>query len=337
MPKYIGNYVGFATGTDGTSGDMDGVFDLFDQVRIKITGNWPAARLEATGGTITTPGNGYKYHFLTADPHTFTISATPGSIDVEYVIVGGGGGGGTYSSGNSGGGGGAGGFVTGTFPNMAAGTYPVTIGQGGAGQGSVPVGLPGSSTVFNSITAYGGGSGSPAYGADGNPGASGGGGGGNGPTEGGVGNRIQPDGSVNIPSPLQPQGYPGGLGGPAGNSGRSGGGGGAGGAGGDADAEGNSGSGGVGKVAFSGDAGVPTDYGTTGPTPGRWFAGGGAGGGYTTANTNTGPGGAGGGGTQLSGGSLNGTPNTGGGGGGAQAPTAGDGGSGIVILKYSLT
>ena len=47
-----------------------------------------------TGGTITTPGNGYKYHFFTS----------PGSLSIggegagDYIIVAGGGSGGSYSS-----------------------------------------------------------------------------------------------------------------------------------------------------------------------------------------------------------------------------------------------
>ena len=276
--------------------------------------------LVATGGVTSTPGNGNKYHFLTSDIHTFVISSTPGLVDVEYVAVGGGGAGGNYPSGNSGGGGGAGGFITGTFPNMSVGTYPVTIGQGGAANSN-----PGTPTIFNAITAYGGGGGSPSYTAGGNPGASGGGGGGAGPTAGGIGDRVVPDGPV-IPAPLSPQGNPGGTGGPGSNTGKSGGGGGAGAAG--SNAATNSGAGGVGKVAFNGDTGIPDAYGTVGPTAGRWFAGGGAGGNYPS----TGAGGAGGGGSQP--GTIDGVVNTGGGGGGAQAPSAGDGGTGIVILKY---
>ena len=289
--------------------------------------------LEATGGAIVEPGNGYKYHFLTANPHTFTIISTPGGVDVEYVLVGGGGGGGTYPSGNSGGGGGAGGYITGTFPNMVLGTYPVVIGQGGAALSN-----PGSPTTFNSIIAYGGGGGSPDYGVPGNPGASGGGGGGNGPQPGGIGNRIQqvingvPDGTATIPAQLSPQGNPGGTGGPNSNTGKSGGGGGAGGVGGNAGTD--SGAGGVGRAAFNGDTGIPTTYGTDGPAPGRWFAGGGAGGGYPVTGEDTGPGGAGGGGSSLTGESLNGINGTGGGGGGNQGASAGNGGHGIVILRY---
>ena len=273
--------------------------------------------ITATGGTAFQPGNGYKYHFFTSSG-SLVVSAVTGPGAIDYLIVGGGGAGGTYPSGNSGGGGGAGGFVT-DSSTLSAQTYPVTIGEG----------------TFNSITAYGGGGGSPSYGSPGNPGASGGGGGGNGPTTGGQANKIQPGGG-SIPAPLQPQGNNGGTGGPANNSGRSGGGGGAGAAGQAGNASGNSGAGGEGKSAFDGDTGIPTDYGTAHPSqPGRWFAGGGAGGGYPSAAINTEPGGVGGGGSSLSGVPLNGVDGTGGGGGGNQGPTAGDGGDGIVIIRYS--
>ena len=286
--------------------------------------------IQATGGATSTPGNGYKYHFLTSPAHTFEITADPGPV--QYVIVGGGGAGGTFPGGNSGGGGGAGGFLTGTFENMAIGVYPVTIGPGGTALSG-----PGSSTVFNSLTAYGGGGGSPSYTSPGNPGASGGGGGGAGPTLGGNGNKIQPNGTGDIPAPLSPQGNPGGVGGPTTNTGNSGGGGGAGeaGQGGNGtENPGKSGKGGDGLAAFGGDPGVPPSYGTPGPTPGRWFAGGGSGGGYPGVSSGTFAGGAGGGGSSLTGEPLPGVVNTGGGGGGNQGPSAGDGGSGIVILKY---
>ena len=41
--------------------------------------------IEATGGTIVVPGNGYKYHFLTADPHAFTITSTPGDLSLIHI------------------------------------------------------------------------------------------------------------------------------------------------------------------------------------------------------------------------------------------------------------
>tara|TARA_B100000902_G_scaffold355935_1_gene369229 strand:- start:482 stop:1474 length:993 start_codon:yes stop_codon:yes gene_type:complete len=288
-------------------------------------------KLIATGGAIETPGNGYKYHFLTANPHTFIITEQPGEISVNYIVVGGGGAGGQYpTTGNSGGGGGAGGFITGTFPNMAVGSYPVTI----AAQTAATAGENGNSSVFNSITAYGGGGGSPTYTAAGNPGASGGGGGGAGPTAGGDANKIQPDGTSAIPGPLSPQGQAGGIGGPNDNTGYSGGGGGAGVAGEESPGT-ASGKGGDGLAAFSGDTGIPASYGTTGPSPGRWFAGGGAGGPYGGTPGGFGAGGGGDVGADPTDAvRLDALDNTGGGGAGVSAATVGKGGSGIVILRY---
>jgi len=99
--------------------------------------------------------------------------------------------------------------------------------------------------------------------------------------------------------------------------------------------------GGGGKYMFGGDAGIPTDYGTPGPNPGRYFAGGGDG-----ATDQTTPfsqvSAPGGGAHELTpSNSHDGLKNTGGGGGGSQYDTsrpkafkAGDGGSGIMILRY---
>ncbi len=68
----------------------------------------------ATGGTILTPGDGYKYHFLTS-PQDFIVTGSPETVD--YVIIGGGGAGCGQPSGNNfgGGGAGAGGVRTGSI------------------------------------------------------------------------------------------------------------------------------------------------------------------------------------------------------------------------------
>ena len=110
-------------------------------------------------------------------------------VTTNYLVVAGGGGGGTrYSSSanEDGGGGGAGGYrATGYGPSplqgdaldLDAGTYPVTIGAGGAG---TPFpggnGANGSNTVWNGITSTGGGYGGTHGGNHaGQPGGSGGG------------------------------------------------------------------------------------------------------------------------------------------------------------------
>ena len=82
--------------------------------------------IEATGGTKSTPGDGYIYHQFTSSG---SFQVTKGSGDVLYAVIGGGGGGGAAS----GGGGGAGGFNgPGTFA-AETNTYPITIGSGGSG------------------------------------------------------------------------------------------------------------------------------------------------------------------------------------------------------------
>ena len=82
---------------------------------------------------------------------------------VDYLVVAGGGGGGKGRGG--GGGGGAGGYRTsfpgGTMLQLAAGTYPVSIGGGGgsnSGEGGTSTFNPGGSEGVNMITStYGGG------------------------------------------------------------------------------------------------------------------------------------------------------------------------------------
>ena len=85
-----------------------------------------AGGVAATGGTVTTPGDGYKYHtFNTSDDLVVTTGG-----DVEYLVVAGGGGGQTGGY-NGGGGGGAGGVLSGSLAISSA-THPVTVGAGGA-------------------------------------------------------------------------------------------------------------------------------------------------------------------------------------------------------------
>lgn len=315
------------------------------QVYSGDTNGWVAvnaAGLSATGGDATyTAPNGKNAHVFTSSG---SLVVSEGTGDAEYIIVGGAGGGGVA---DGGGGGGAGGFrtnipgiipapTTGASMPITPGTYPVTVGPGGAaGSPNVNPGAQGgdgTSSVFNSVTGGGGGGGGKSVPATPNAGrnglsgnASGGGGGANGSSTGGNGG----SGS----------GAPGNNGGasPGGTPWMGGGGGGAGGA---ASGTGNT-DGGIGVAAPT--AYAPPSYGTPGPTAGRWFGGGGGGGGGD-ANPEPQPsGGAGGGGRGEafnSGISASpGTANTGGGGGGKDAhnspsPTAGSGGSGIVIIFY---
>jgi hypothetical protein len=295
----------------------------------------------ASGGTETTCGN-FKIHTFTG-PGTFTVSCggnAEGSTTVDYLVIAGGGSGGT----RYGGGGGAGGyrFSNGTasgcysagpaplgasaLPVTAQG-FPITVGGGGAGVSESPsptckTGNRGDNSVFSTITSTGGGGGvkqnqtgpqEPA-----SPGGSG----------GGSSYNCGPGGTGNTPPVSPPQGNTGGngLGNPYYTTG---GGGGAGGVGGN----GPQSQGGV------GGAGLASSI--TGSAVTRGGGGGGAG----SQNNSTSPGPAhpGGGGGSPGGGSPGstttaGTVNTGGGSGGGYGypGNSGNGGSGIVVIRYKF-
>jgi hypothetical protein len=85
-----------------------------------------------TVSTISVAGTSYKLHRFvvttnrTTRAHTFTVTA--GNAVADYLVVGGGGGGGQYV----GGGGGGGGFIEGTV-NLSPGTYTLSVGGGASG------------------------------------------------------------------------------------------------------------------------------------------------------------------------------------------------------------
>ena len=303
--------------------------------------------LNATGGTIVDSG-GYRTHIFTSTSNLSITSALT-LTSVEYLVVGGGaGGGGTVRAdigppfglvNNFGGGGGAGGLRTGNvlLSQANVNTYTVNVGAGGTSN------VNGGSSTFLDITSFGGGS-------HGKPGGSGGGAYwfGGGPVSAGAGSPGQgnPGGSVLFGNSQPPVNVPGNT--------SAAGGGGAGAAGGNAPYASPSGTGSIDRGASGGNglpiAWIPSSYGTTGPTPGRWFAGGGAGGGYTNPPfPNPAPGtsgGAGGGGSDFGIGTpipaLAGTVNTGGGGAtkyrnASEVFDGGTGGSGIVIIRYPFT
>lgn len=263
------------------------------------------------------------------------------ALSVDYLVVAGGGSGGSGSTFNAGGGGGgAGGVLQGTIGVNVGDTYALTVGTGGATAAPFALGNNGTSSIFNTFTAVGGGAGashtvqgqSPNNVA-GSPGGSGGGGSGSTALGGtaGVGG-----------AGTSGQGNNGGT--AANNQPLNGGGGGGAGAAGGASATG------TGARAGAGGAGIASNI-TGTPT---YYGGGGGGGIYTYNNSNylgalQGLGGVGGGGngganaTATAHGSP-GTPNTGGGGGGGNTrdpsgspsgTNGGSGGSGIVILKCS--
>ena len=288
----------------------------------------PRIMFTATGGTIVT--SGFKYHVFTSSSN-FVVSMD--SKTVNYLVVGGGGGGGD----RHGGGGGGGGVLSGTW-TASVGTYTVTVGLGGvagyyetANSSPQGAGIKGGNSSLSgtgvSVTANGGGGGG-TY--DGNPTGtvgSGGGGGGNG-FAGVAGTAGQGNAGG---SGLQPGG---------------GGGGGAGGVGTNA----NTGTGGIGTTSYSTQL-LAVGYGTSFavPTSPNVVISGGvayiAAGGGGAASGGPGPGGSGG----LGGGGRGdwnasfiqtGTANTGSGGGGSRSEdvsTSGrDGGSGLVLLWYTV-
>ena len=242
---------------------------------------------------------------------------------VQYLVVAGGGGTGT---GTFSGGAGAGGYLESTTIVEKNTPIPVTVGLGGtgatAGNTYSNVGVSnGQNSIFNTVTAVGGGFGS-TYVKNSGSGGSG----------GGEAAQYTHQIGTGIPG----QGNDGGLG--PGNT--TGGGGGARNVGGNGNSS-HGGDGGSGNnsliltpaMANSSGAGQVINSASV------WFSGGGAGSrGYSSVPGIGGDGG--GGGIASNGFPINGMPNTGGGGGGGglQAATTGgaSGGSGVVILRYSI-
>ena len=238
------------------------------------------------------------------------------NINATILIVGGGGAGGSRND-ESGAGGGAGGLLYAEDYTITSGVHTITVGLGGISIVDTQGGN-GEDSAFNSIIAYGGGGGGASSGTVNMSGISGGSGGGA-STGGTVGSSIQTNYSG-----FTAYGYAGGGGG----SYVAGGGGGAFEVGYDGSAPSTAGNGGNG-----------TCFNITGTI--TCYAGGG-GGGYSTA----GVGGLGGGGHGCDGtgatytfstDGVNGTGSGGGGEGwcaGTYGDEAGNGGSGIVIIKF---
>ena len=263
----------------------------------------------------------------------FTFNVPVGITSVQVLAIGGGGSGGTQV----GGGGGAGGMVEhSTYPVSPGGTVAGNVGRGGLGhptdsgyvgfqgQPGSPSGgnhaSPGENTTFGNITANGGGAGGNHTGPSPQSGQSGGSGGGGGSSGG-----QQPGGPATQGPSGGGTGY-GNAGGHGHNSWSGGGGGGAGGGGSNASSGNNAGPGGSGRSNSITGSSVT-------------YAGGGSGG--QPGGTRPSPGGPGGGGFGGTGpgenvGGQPGTDGKGGGGGGVRDASAGagDGGRGIVIVKY---
>lgn len=258
-----------------------------------------AGGAKATGGDIVATDGTYWYHAFKASG-TFTPTS---ALSCDYLVIAGGGGGGNA-------GGGAGGYRLISSQSLTATGYSVTVGAGGAG--GVP-GVAGSNSVFNSTTSTGGGGGAVNGGNAGNGGSGGG--------ASVVGSTVGSAGTG-----TSGQGNNGGSGTAvaAGNY-VSGGGGGAGAAGGNT----------VGLTCGAGGAGKNSESSWLSVT-GTGVSGYIAGGGGAAGNTTTSAGGAGGGGQGDNGTTGNGIANTGSGGGGGYAAYLGNGGSGLVIVRYAI-
>lgn len=266
--------------------------------RTTSVGGIDASNVSASGGneyTKTITDVDYKIHEFTSDG-TFTVNEG-GNIDV-LIVAGGGGGGGGWANDEASPGGGAG-EVLYESVEVSAKDYTVQIGSGGNGGTANSAGTDGSNSQAFGFTANGG------FGG--------------------------PSGSAQA-------GDYGGSGNPGGayNSDDSGGGGGGAAQSGDDSASLNPGDGGDGL--YFGD-GFSDSFGENG-----YFSGGGGGGGAGDDGSNDiGKGGIGGGGNGGDGydsiSAENAMVNTGGGGGGGQGtndpdPSGGDGGSGIVLIRY---
>ena len=287
-----------------------------------------------TGGTVTTSGN-FRIHTFNSSAN-FVVPSSVTLADVEYLVIAGGGSGGDY-----GGGGGAGGYRSSVVGEnsgggasaesritMAPATYACTIGAGGAADttdGTYDSGNSGvNSSIIGgsiSIASVGGGLGGPYNNVNGSSGGSGGGAG-----------IAEVTGSAVGGSGTSGQGYAGG----SNTVGR----------GGSGTYPGGAGGGGAGAVGFNGSAkgaaGQPGGAGVASSITGSSITRAGGGGGASGSSGIGGAGGAGGGGTAegYGGADKNGGTNTGGGGGShigtASNTISGNGGSGVVIIRYQL-
>ena len=289
------------------------------------------ANLMPSGTTAERPASPtagmFRFNETTGEPEWY--STTLGDwvnfrsepvINVSYLVIAGGGGGGYDASGGGGAGGyrnswsnetSGGGASTESTVVISSGTfYSVTVGAGGSGASTNPNnGGNGSNSIFDTITSIGGGGGGDADGPSvAESGGSGGGAGYNRTAGAGTASQGYAGGGGN--SVATNQGFEGGGGGGASEIGNTN----------------SAGEGGDGLASF-----------ITGVSVVRAGGGGGAAGSSLTVN----PGGAGGGGygaKRSTSAAASGDNNTGSGGGGGDlysgAYPAGNGGSGVVILRY---
>jgi hypothetical protein len=272
---------------------------------VKLTTNRESTRLVYIDST-----QGYIAYSGVNEGTSPSLTDSPPTYSVDFLVIAGGGSGGWQ--GNSGGGG-AGGYRTSTQSVTSGTVITVTVGDGGAGITSSGSGNNGSNSSISgsgltTITSAGGGGGG-SFLTSGNNGGSGGGAGYSGST----------GASGNTPSTSPSQGNNGGDG-----------------AGSNPPAYGAGGGGGAGAVGQNGtsskggDGGAGLASSITGSSVTR--AGGGGGGTDATIGSG-GSGGGGNGATNNVNDATSGTANTGSGGGATDTGTSGAGGKGVVILS----
>ena len=290
----------------------------FSLYGLAAVGATPAIDPKATGGDIIQTDGTYWYHaFLSSG----TFVPKP-NLTCDVLVVAGGGGGGGYAYG---GGGGAGGLLGYTAQALTSNTsYTVTVGAGGTGgpASTTVTATNGSNSSFGSLTAAVGGGRGGQFGSysNGATGGSGGGGAGNGTAVGASGTSGQGNAGGNGYTSAP---YRGGGGGGATNAGTSAG-------------TATVPVGGAGTSSYS-SWGAATNTGQN--SGGTYYFAGGGGGGGDSAGGSGGLGGGGTGGTTVASAATAGTPNTGGGGGGsdyAYTNVGAAGGSGIVIVRYTV-
>jgi hypothetical protein len=335
--KYIGGgdwYIQDSTMSEGAVGANGG-----DLIKKYLEPNNNTQELSVSTGGVEIMSDGfYPTNWFDTTNGVFYMAfkenpaPRPLAGNMSFLIVGGGAAGGSGNGGSGGGGAGGlktsyggtsgGGSASPSDITLAAGTYTITVGGGGAGVGNVAntVGNDGSDSELSgpsmtTINCDGGGGGGAWQGQDGRAGGSGGGGGakaaGTGNTSGGAGSAGQGFAGGTGWDGTTP--YAGGGGGGASQAGENG---------------GNA------SVANGGNGLAVSISGTS-----VAYAGGGGSGTEVNTYSSEGQGGTGGGGT----GGTNtriataGTANTGGGGGGGGYPSGyydnGAGGSGLVVLR----
>jgi hypothetical protein len=306
-------FVVSANNNAGSSAFSSASNSVIPQNTATVTGGTVASALDAT----------YQYQTFTSSGNLVIGNL---SVTADILVIAGGGAGGVQNAG----GGGAGGVQLFSNQSLAAGTYAVTVGNGGVGgRTTAGYGQNGSFSQFGSFGAsVGGGGGAGTESPGGFTGSTGGSGGGGGNTgangSGGAGTSGQ-----------------GNNGGAGGDPYAGGGGGGAGGTGSNAGST-TGGNGGSGTNAYATWLSAITSAmsgvsGWAAATSGGYIAGGGGGGGNGNASGGSGGGGYGSADGGAFGAVGSGVANTGSGGGAARNPQQGNGagGKGIVIVRYT--